>query len=235
MVYLITPGGASPTCKQVCLFRYVLWPILIGTSNQIGNLIFIALGVAGKPEQPDMLWAKSLIALMSFLMGNLVFVYGSRFLGPTRRLTLILSFALKTLMLFGAALLVQLVPPMPDDPTSVEWRKAVAISLLSFQAAGQIAASRLLGFSEIPTVVLTALVCDLFLDVKLYQRPWRANAKRNRRIGAALGHFFGAMTAGGFAKEVGLAGGLWFSMSLKGSITVAWFVWSGKRQAKSVS
>lgn len=202
--------------------------------SKTGNAIFIALGVAGKPEQPDMLWAKSLIAIVAFLLGNLVFIYGSRLLGPTRRITLILSFALQTAMLLGAALVVQLVAPLPDDPNSVEWRKAVAISLMSFQAAGQIAASRFLGYSEIPTVLLTALVCDLFLDVKLYQRPWKANPKRNRRIGAVFAHFFGAMTAGGIAKEVGLAGGLWYAMSLKGAITVTWFAWSGKRHLKSI-
>lgn len=33
-----------------------------------------------------------------------------------------------------------------------------------FQSAGQIMASRALGFSEIPTVVITSLLCDLVLD-----------------------------------------------------------------------
>lgn len=200
----------------------------------IGNVIFIALGVAGKPEQPDMLWAKSLTAIFAFLTGIIIYVYGSRVLGPKRRITLVLSFALQTSTLFGAALLTQLVPPMPDDPTALEWRKAVAISLLSFQSAGQIAASRFLGYPEIPTTVLTILVCDLFIDANLFQRPWSANPKRNRRIAALLAHFLGAMTAGGMAKDIGLSGGLWLAGSLKGALALAWCAWTEKKHTKEI-
>lgn len=179
-----------------------------------------------------MLWAKSLTAIFAFLVGTFIYVYGSRILGPKRRLTLLLSFALQTSTLLGAALVTQLVAPMPDDPTALEWRKAVAISLLSFQSAGQIAASRFLGYPEIPTTVLTILVCDLFVDTNLFQRPLSANPKRNRRIGALFAHFLGAMTAGGMAKDIGLPGGLWLAASLKGALTLAWLAWAGKNSTK---
>ena len=193
---------------------------------ETGNAIFIALGVAGKPNNgQDMLWAKSLVAVLSFLVGAILFSHAFQLLGPTRRLTLILSFGLQTFTLMGAALVVQLVAPQVDRPTRLEWQKAVAISLLSFQSAGQISASRFLAVPEIPTVLLTALVCDLFVDTKLYQRPWTSNPKRNRRLGALLAHFLGAMTAGGVARDQGLAPGLWLAMSMKASITVAWFLW----------
>ncbi|OJJ30913.1 hypothetical protein ASPWEDRAFT_119845 [Aspergillus wentii DTO 134E9] len=202
------------------------------SNMQTGNTIFIALGVAGKPDHPDMLWAKSLIAVCAFLLGNIVFIHGGRLLGSTRRISLILSFALQAGLILGTAILVHTVPPMPDNPTSVEWRKVVPILLISFQSAGQLTASRILGFPEIPTVLLTALVCDLLLDAKLYQRPLQANPKRNRRIGALLMHFFGSMTAGGMAKHVGLAGGLFLAAAAKGAITVSWFFWKEKMQVK---
>jgi hypothetical protein len=195
-----------------------------------GNTIFIALGVSGKPDGQPMLWAKALVAVAVFLVGSVFFVYGSRYLGPLRRFTLIVSFAIQTALLLGAALLVQgqVVSPSLDDQIPIDWLQVLAISLIAFQAAGQIVASRFLGFAEIPTVVLTVLICDLFVDTKLYRRPWSSNPKRNRRLGALLSHFLGAMTAGGMAKETGIASGLWLAMTLKASITLVWFVWRRK-------
>ncbi|KAJ5111630.1 hypothetical protein N7532_002165 [Penicillium argentinense] len=195
-----------------------------------GNTIFIALGVSGKPDSQPMLWAKALVAVVVFLLGNVFFVYGSRYLGPLRRFTLIVSFAIQTSLLVGAALLVQerVVSPRLDHRTPIDWLQVLAISLIAFQAAGQIVASRFLAFSEIPTVVLTVLVCDLFIDTELYRRPWSSNPKRNRRLGALLSHFLGAMTAGGMAKETGLASGLWLAIALKACITIGWFLWRRK-------
>lgn len=106
----------------------------------------------------------------------------------------------------------------------------VPISLLAFQAGGQIVASRVLAFDEIPTVVLTALFCDLLVDPKLTAR---VNPKRNRRVGALLALFFGAMTAGGLSKVTGMAASLWFAMGLKLAVTLAWVVWKGEVRRKS--
>ena len=182
--------------------------------------------MAGKPDHPDKLWAKALISVAAFLVGIFCFIYGSRLLGPLRRLTMILSFALQTVLLLIAALLAQVhaINETPNqDPT--QWLQNVAIALLAFQSAGQILASKFLGFPEIPTVALTALMCDLFLDKKLFQRPWSSNPKRNRKLGFIVALLFGAMTAGGMAKDHGLASGLWLAMALKGAITLSWFVW----------
>jgi hypothetical protein len=53
-----------------------------------------------------MLRAKALVAVAVFLVSNVFFVYGSRYLGPLRRFTLIVSFAIQTAFLLGAALLI---------------------------------------------------------------------------------------------------------------------------------
>jgi hypothetical protein len=104
------------------------------------------------------------------------------------------------------------------------------ISLLSFQAGGQIVTSRVLGLDEIPTVVLTTLLCDLLVDPKLTAK---VNPKRNRRIGAFLALFLGAMTAGGLSKLTEMAASLWLAFALKFVITVGWFVWKGERGKKN--
>ncbi|OQE25332.1 hypothetical protein PENSTE_c006G07641 [Penicillium steckii] len=198
------------------------------SSMQTGNTVFIALGVSGQPEYPAYLWAKSLIALTVFLLSNVFFIHLSRALNPLRRSTLIISFGLQTAAIIVAASVVQagIVSPKPEDPRApIEWMQILPITLLAFQAAGQICASRLLAFDEIPTVVLTTLLCDLLVDTKLYTRPWSSNPKRNRRIAAFLALFTGAMTAGGLSKTTSMASSLWLAVALKGAITLSWFVW----------
>ncbi|KAJ5217157.1 hypothetical protein N7468_010165 [Penicillium chermesinum] len=198
------------------------------SSMQTGNTVFIALGVSGQPEYPAYLWAKSLIALTVFLSSTIFFIQLSRLLNPLRRSTLILSFGTQTAALLVAAILVQLsiVSPRPEDPRApIEWSQIIPIALLAFQAAGQLCASRLLEYDEVPTVVVTTLLCDLLNDVKLCARPWSANPKRNRRIGAFLALFLGAMTAGGLSKVASMASSLWFAMALKSAITVSWVFW----------
>ncbi|EAU38472.1 conserved hypothetical protein [Aspergillus terreus NIH2624] len=205
------------------------------SSMQTGNTLFIALGASGQPAYPAYLWAKSLIALTTFLLSNVIFINTSRALGPRRRSTLILSFAVQTACLLTAAILLQMqvAGPRPEDPRApIEWMQVLPIALLAFQAGGQICTSRILAFDEIPTVVLTTLLCDLLVDPKLTARGWSANPKRNRRVGAFLALFLGAMTAGGLSKTTEMAASLWFAMGLKFSITIAWFVWRGEREGK---
>lgn len=198
--------------------------------------MFIALGASGQPAYPAYLWAKSLIALTVFLLGNLFFIHISRALTPLRRSTLILSFGLQTSCLIVAAAVVQagIVSPKPEDPRApIQWMQILPITLLAFQAAGQIVSSRLLAFDEIPTVVLTTLLCDLLVDTKLYTRPWSANPKRNRRIAAFLALFIGAMTSGGLSKTTSMASSLWLAVGLKGAITLSWFVWKDTSDSKT--
>ncbi|KAL2831097.1 hypothetical protein BDW59DRAFT_158042 [Aspergillus cavernicola] len=203
-------------------------------SMQTGNTVFIALGASGQPAYPAYLWAKSLIALTVFIVGNIIFIRVSRLLGARRRSTLVLSFAVQTAALLAAALLVQLgvVDQKPEDPRApIQWMQVLPISLLSFQAAGQITASRVLGFDELPTVVLTTLLCDLLVDPNLGVAV-KENSRRNRRIGGFLALFLGAMTAGGLSKLTEMSSSLWFAMAIKLVITSCWFVWKGERSRK---
>ncbi|RJE23340.1 DUF1275 domain protein [Aspergillus sclerotialis] len=200
-------------------------PVL--TTNK-GNTLFLALGPSGQPAYPSYLWAKCLVALSVFLASNIIFIRAHRFLIPRRRSALILSFAVQTAALLAAAIMIQLgaVSPNPEDLRApIEWTQLAPISLIAFQAGGQIVASRVLAFDEIPTVVVTALFCDLLVDPKLTAR---VNPKRNRRVGALLALFFGAMTAGGLSRVTGMAASLWFAMGLKLAITLAWVVWKGE-------
>ncbi|KAI3238200.1 hypothetical protein DTO012A9_2042 [Penicillium roqueforti] len=203
------------------------------SSMQTGNTIFLALGVSGQPTTPAYLWTKSLIALAVFLASNILFVHMHRLLRPRRRSTMIISFGIQTIALLATAILIQLeiITPKPEDPRApIEWMQVLAISLLAFQAGGQICASRILALDEIPTVVVTALLCDLLVDPKLTAK---FNPKRNRRVGAFLALFLGAMTAGGLSKTTSMASSIWLAMGLKLTVTLGWIVWRGEGRRKS--
>ena len=202
-------------------------------TNNTGNTIFLALGVSGQPTTPAYLWAKSLIALAVFLASNILFVHMHRLLRPRRRSTMIISFGIQTIALLATAILIQLeiITPKPEDPRApIEWMQVLALSLLAFQAGGQICASRILALDEIPTVVVTALLCDLLVDPKLTAK---FNPKRNRRVGAFLALFLGAMTAGGLSKTTSMASSIWLAMGLKLTVTLGWIVWRGEGRRKS--
>ncbi|KAK2791787.1 hypothetical protein FQN52_004470 [Onygenales sp. PD_12] len=200
-------------------------------SMQTGNVVFLALGVSGQPAYPSFLWAKCLIGISSFIIGVLFFIYGSRFLQPLRRSTLVISFTIQTLAILTASVLVQtgVVDSKHDNPSdAIDWMQVLPIALLAFQAGGQIVASRVLRMDEIPTLVLTTALCDLLVDLK---GGWHDNPARNRRIGTCVALFIGAMVSGGLSKAAGLSSSLWLATGVKVVITLCWVGWKGKGRA----
>lgn len=109
--------------------------------------------------------------------------------------------------------------------SDIAWKSEIPIALLSFQSAGQIIGSRVLNLSEIPSVVLTSMLCDLASDPQLVG-GWKSNIKRNRRALAFAMILVGAV-AGGFISEGSgkMQVVLWIAGSLKVLITVAWMLW----------
>ena len=118
--------------------------------------------------------------------------------------------------------------------SEIEWKTEIPIALLSFQSAGQIIGSRVLNLSEIPSVVLTSMICDLASDPKLVG-GWKTNIKRNRRALAFVMILVGAIV-GGFISEASgyMQHVLWAAGGLKVLITVAWVLWPSNKQAMSV-
>jgi hypothetical protein len=112
-----------------------------------------------------------LISIACFFVGCVSFSHTMRAMGSKgkTRGALPLSFSLQAALVLTAALVQSRVVPVPllqsscpvtttaaavqqGDPDFME---SLPIGLLAFQGGGQLVASRLLGFSEIPTVVLT--------------------------------------------------------------------------------
>ncbi|PGG97377.1 hypothetical protein GX51_07347 [Blastomyces parvus] len=198
---------------------------------QTGNIVFLALGVSGEPQPTSTFrWPKCLISIAAFLLGILFFIHGSRLLSPLRRSTLITSFTIQTLAVLLASTFVQtgLVQSQHEHgsaPGRTALMEMIPISLLAFQAGGQIITSRVLKMDEVPTVVLTTLLCDLLIDPRLLANP---NPARNRRIGSFGALFVGAMVSGLLSKEAGIASSLWLATAVKGVVALCWVGW--KRQ-----
>jgi len=145
-----------------------------------------------------------------------------------RRSTLTASFLLQAVFILVSAAIVQsgvvdgLLSTIPSD---VVWRSEIPIALLSFQSSGQIIGSRTLNLAEIPSVVLTSMLCDLSSDPKL-TAPLKENVKRNRRVLAFICILVGAVAGGFISEGIGkIQVVLWIAGGMKILITFAWMLW----------
>ncbi|KAI0098195.1 DUF1275 domain protein [Nemania sp. FL0031] len=226
--------------------RYVYLPLLVcclatgltdgtlynayGTfvSMQTGNTVFVALGTSGQNNKPYG-WARSLTSIGSFIVGCVTFSRFHALIGRGRqRRTVFISFLVQTIFVALAAGIIQggLIDgryPSRRDPSDVDFAELAPIALLSFQAAGQIVNSRGLGVAEVPTVVITTLLCDLVSDPNIFA-PFAQNPKRNKRAIAFTLTLVGAIAGGFISKATGLVqNSLWLVAALKLAITVFWF------------
>ena len=203
---------------------------------QTGNTVFVGLGGSNTRTQTKPYgWAKSLTSIFCFTLGALFFSRLSRLLGPLQRLTLASSFILQAIFIAIAAAIIEsglVEGHVALISRDIEWGTEAPIALLSFQAAGQMVGSRMLGLSEIPTVVLTSVLCDFASDPELVSGLGR-NVKRNRRAGAFFGILIGAI-AGGFVTngsgQVQVA--LWMAFGIKVVVGLAWCFWPEKEKKK---
>ncbi|KAI1116887.1 DUF1275 domain protein [Nemania sp. NC0429] len=205
-------------------------------SMQTGNTVFVALGTSGQNNRPFG-WARSLTSIGSFIVGCVVFSRFHALVGRGRqRRTVFISFLVQTIFVALAAGIVQggLIDgryPSRRDPADVDFAELAPIALLSFQAAGQIVNSRGLGVAEVPTVVITTLLCDLVSDPAIFA-PFAANPKRNKRAAAFVLTLVGAIAGGFISKATGLVqNSLWLVAALKLAITVFWFFCGKEKKA----
>jgi uncharacterized membrane protein YoaK (UPF0700 family) len=207
-------------------FSYLVWYCFL--SMQTGNTVFLGLGSSSLPPNRPWGWAKSLVSIVSFFIGAFVFSSAIRRAGVHRRGTLCCSFSVQCLFILIPASLVQgsLIPhdlgALPSD--SKLFLEFIPISLLAFQFGGQIATSRAMGFSEIPTVVLTSVYCDIASDPNL-TAGLTENVKRNRRLGSVTALLIGVIASGWLCRSGAALAVLWISTFIKFAIAIAWLFW----------
>jgi len=113
-----------------------------------------------------------------------------------------------------------------EDTLDVNLLELLPLGFLAFQSGGQIVTSRLLGFNEVPTTVLTSVYCDLASDPKILERD---NVKRNRRAAAVLAILIGGISGGWISRsKAGMSVSLWIAAAIKFGIAVSWSLWKPK-------
>ncbi|KAK0110054.1 hypothetical protein ONS95_002714 [Cadophora gregata] len=208
---------------------YNAWSCFV--SMQTGNTIFLALGASDQPKSKPFGWLKSLVSITSFLLGCFIFA-STRLINPKARGTLATSFVVQSLFIILAAILVQAgVVPQPDgivteSGSKVNLLELLPLGFLAFQSGGQIVTSRILGFNEVPTTVLTSVYCDIASDSHILARD---NVKRNRRIGAVIFILIGGIAGGWISRSsAGMSTSLWIAAGIKLVIAFSWSLWKSK-------
>ena len=196
-----------------------------------GNTIFLGLGASTSHENDSYGWAKSGTSIFCFTLGAGFFARFCRFVGTGKRKTFVLSFLLQCVLIWAMAGVVQgraVVGDLSAAMKAINWREELPIALLSFQAAGQIVCSRNLAMAEIPTVVLTSVMCDFASDPKILDGLGK-NAKRNRRFLGFTALLIGAIAGGWIGKATGgVQYVLWVAGGVKFSLVCAWALWPKK-------
>jgi hypothetical protein len=106
----------------------------------------------------------------------------------------------------------------------LNFRELIPLGFLAFQSGGQMIASRMLGFNEVPTTVLTSVYCDLSSDPSILKKN---NVKRNRRAGAILCIVLGGIIGGLVSKSsAGMSTTLWIAAAIKMAIALGWSLWT---------
>ncbi|KAF2835454.1 hypothetical protein M501DRAFT_942109 [Patellaria atrata CBS 101060] len=199
---------------------YVNFSAFVGM--QTGNTIILGISAASLPVTQSIAYATTLVSIGSFLTGaGLSAVFARRFSKPTRA-TILTLFLIQTLLIILAATLcsTSLVPqdPKGDGSTLHDIRILTPISPLAFQSGMQIQTSRVLGFNELPTTVLTSSYADLIGDPNIFKLN---NRKRDRRVGASILVLLGGISSAWLLRAgIGIDGVLWIGAGLKGLITV---------------
>lgn len=212
-------------CQQNRLYRH--------TDPQIGNTIILGLGGATPHRTSNPYgWAKALTSFSCACVGYVLLSNLSRMLGPLRRGTLVLGFLLQSSMIILAAAIMQaglLNGDLASINDDIYWRSEIPIATLSFQAAGQIIASRSLILSQIPAVALDSMLHDTSADPKMLSHL-QESVKRNRRLFAFFSILVGAVAGGFISEATGMVQmPLWIAGIIKVVITLAWMVWPMKR------
>ena len=149
--------------------------------------------------------------------------------GPSRRVTLVSSFLLQTICIVIAALLVH-TDTVPQKMASSKW-VLIAIPFLAAQSGAQIVTAKSLGFSELPTTVLTSVYNDLGSDTQLL--AWK-NPKRNRRAAAVIMILLGGISAGWLTRATeSLTVVLWIGAGVKLLLSVSWLLFPVASDAQS--
>lgn len=191
-----------------------------------GNTVILCLSSAGLPRNAPYAYATTSVSLASFIVGGFISFRVMTYFGKMRRPVMAGSFFIQGLLLVLAAALTstRLVPTDNGSGDSVlaDIRIVTPLPAMGFQSGMTIAASRMLGFNELPVNVLTSTYADLAGDPKLFALH---NEKRNRRVLAVISLVGGALCSAWMMKKgPGIMGVIWLAAGIKLAVGIAMFI-----------
>lgn len=160
-------------------------------SNQTGNTLFLAIGVAGLTKN-GYSFPNIGVSLSCFVAGGFALGQLGNLIGVRKRLWLLISNFIQTTLCFCAVIIQYTLPIERDGPAAM-----AVIALLAFASGAQVAMSRSLKVTEITTAMATAAFIDVVVDPDLGKLK---NRLRNRRI-AFLFMLSAGCFAGSFAQR----------------------------------
>lgn len=150
------------------------WPdYMCFASNQTGNTLFLAIGVAGLTNDAYS-FPNIAVSLSLFIAGGLVMGQFGNYIGVRRRLWLLISNLIQTTLVYCALIIQYSWPIQRDGPAAM-----AVIASLAFSSGAQVAMGRSLKITEITTAMATAAFIDLVIDPSLAKIR---NRLRNRRV-----------------------------------------------------
>ncbi|MCJ1441749.1 MAG: hypothetical protein MMC23_002241 [Stictis urceolatum] len=213
---------------------------------QTGNTIFLALGASGQPLSNPYAWITALGSISSFILASHLFGALAKTLGVRSRLSLGANFVLQALCTLLAAVLIEVgyipvphgrISPADESPGRPEPKELAAIIPLAFAAAGQVGATRELGFSLVPTLVLTTIYADAFRDT----RVWRVgtgrgeNPVRSKMLITIVMFICGAAVGGWVSRSgVGMGAVVWAGFAWRVVVSAVWAGWRWEERPEEV-
>lgn len=159
------------------------------TANMTGNVVLLGFGLAGAG---DFSISRSLLALLAFAAGSAVAGRLARTWHHTPFVWFRRTTAIEIALLLVAGGLLAGIPAgliTPDEP-----RRFAAIAVLALAMGMRNATVRRLGFTDVPTTVLTSTITDIASDSRLGGGERRRQAIRATAIGSMLlGAFAGTL------------------------------------------
>ncbi|KAL9604383.1 MAG: hypothetical protein Q9219_000571 [cf. Caloplaca sp. 3 TL-2023] len=180
-------------------------------------------------------WAKSLSSLICFIAGAFFFSRFGQLFEASRRRTLLASSLIQASIILLCAILIEagvIEGRLEYIGEDIDWIHILPITLLSFQAPGQVWLTRDLKFAEVSTVVVSTMLYDFGSDPGLFNR-FNQNAARNRRFFGFCVLLIGAIAGGWITKQSGhITIPMWIAGAIKIGIAGAWLVWPAEKEAR---
>lgn len=221
-------------CRPVTLRRALF--VFKALTLRLGNTMFLGLGASNyNTTTRPYSWAKSLASLICFICGALFFSRLGQHFGASRRRTLLWSSLIQASIILICAVLVEtgvVEGRLEYIGEDIDWIHMIPITLLSFQAPGQVWLTRDLSYAEVSTVVVSTMLYDFGSDPGLFD-GLRNNAARNRRFFGFCMLLTGAIAGGWITKRSSyITIPMWIAGAIKIGIAGAWVIWPAEEKVR---